>query len=198
MLNASVNYVGTKARVKFNGDYLKQEKPLFDHGKIVNIYIVYEIDRYVDISSYSTLENFLFGAVKLTRHVDIDMYKYSRYGLRFDRKGFFSIGDEVGRNLKIFEVDISSSPYIDNKGKYILIPGKGPTQELEHTLTAEKFYSINFKNFSLSLHYDGVNSYLFVNGTGSIKFKAKYLEIAAYPLCLGNISKDWSVDNMKN
>ena len=110
----------------------------------------------------------------------------------------FSIGDEVGRNLKIFGVDISSSPYIDNKGKYILISGKGPTQELEHTLTAEKFYSINFKNFSLSLHYDGANSYLFVNGKGSIKFKAKYLEIAAYPLCLGNISKDWSVDNMKN
>ena len=90
MLNASVNYVGTKARVKFNGDYLKQEKPLFDHGKIVNIYIVYEIDRYVDISSYSTLENCLFGAVKLTKHPDIDQYKYSRYGVAFDRKGFFS------------------------------------------------------------------------------------------------------------
>ena len=43
MLNPSVNYVGTKARVKFNGDCLKQEKITFDHGKIVNIYIVYEI-----------------------------------------------------------------------------------------------------------------------------------------------------------
>ena len=64
MLNLSVNYVGTEARVKFNGDCLKEEKNSFDHGKIVNIYTVYEIDRYVNISRYSTLENCLFGAVK--------------------------------------------------------------------------------------------------------------------------------------
>ena len=47
------------------------------------------------------------------------------------------------------------------------------------------------------MHYNGANSYLFVNGTEIIKFKAKDSEISAYPLCLGNISKDWSVDNMK-
>ena len=62
-------------------------------------------------------------------------------------------------------------------------------------------YSINFmvtkKKFFLSLHYNGANSYLFVNGTEIIKFKAKDSEIVASPLCLGNISKDWSVDNMK-
>ena len=55
-------------------------------------------------------------------------------------------------------------------------------------------YSINFtkKNtkFCLSLHYNGANSYLFVNGTEIIKFKAKDSEIKAYSLCLGNISKD--------
>ena len=65
---------------------------------------------------------------------------------------------------------MSSSPHIDNKKKGILILGKGPTQGLEHTLTAEKLYSINFTKhnamFCLSLHYNGVNSYLFVNGTG--------------------------------
>ena len=49
----------------------------------------------------------------------------------------------------------------------------------------------------LSLHCNGANSYLFVNGTEVIKFKAKDSKIAAYPLCLGNIWKDWSVDNMK-
>ena len=58
-------------------------------------------------------------------------------------------------------------------------------------------YSINFtvtkKKFCLSLHYNGANSYLFVNGTKIYKFKAKYSEI----VCLGNISKDWSTDNMK-
>ena len=47
MLNLSVTYVGTKTRIKFNGDCLKEEKILFDHGKVVSIYIVYEIDRYV-------------------------------------------------------------------------------------------------------------------------------------------------------
>ena len=62
-------------------------------------------------------------------------------------------------------------------------------------------YLINFtvtkKKFCLSLHYNGANSYLFVNGTEIYKFKAKDSEIAASPLCLGNNSKDWSADNMK-
>ena len=61
------------------------------------------------------LENCLFGALKLIKHVNIDQYKYSEYGFGFDRKGFFSIGDKVGRNVIIFGVDIKSSPHIDNK-----------------------------------------------------------------------------------
>ena len=97
---------------------------------------------------------------------------------------------------------MNSSIHIDNKGKEILILGLAPTQELgENSLTAEKMYSINFtvtkKKFCLSLHYNGANSYLFVNGTDIYKFKAKDFEIVPSPLCLGNISKDWSVDNMK-
>ena len=97
---------------------------------------------------------------------------------------------------------MNSSAHIDNKGKDMLILGIGPTQGLgENSLTAEKMYSINFtvtkKKFCLSLHYNGANSYLFVNGTEICKFKAKDSEIVASPLCLGNISKDWSTDNMK-
>ena len=53
------------------------------------------------------------------------------------------------------------------------------------------------KKFCLRLHYNGVNSYLFVNGTEIYKFKVKDSEIVAAPICLGNISKDWSADNMK-
>ena len=53
------------------------------------------------------------------------------------------------------------------------------------------------KKFCLSLHYNGANSYLFVSGTEIIKFKAKDSEIVETPLCLGNISKDQSVDDMK-
>ena len=147
------------------------------------------------------MENCLFGVVKLTKHIDIDLYKYSGYGIRFDRKGLFKIGDEVGRNVIIFWVEMSSSSHINNKKKYILILGKGSTQGLESTLTAEILYSISFTkhntNFCLSLHYNRANTYLFINGTEIIKLKAKDSEIVAYPLCLRNISKDFSVDNMK-
>ena len=121
------------------------------------------------VSDYSTIENCLFGAVKLTKHVNVDKYKYSGYGLGFDMKGFFSICDEIGRNVIIFGVDMSSSLFIDNKKKDILIIDKCHTQGLEHTLAVEKMYSINFTEhftkFCLSLHYNGANSYLFVNGT---------------------------------
>ena len=89
---------------------------------------------------------------------------------------------------------MSFSGHTDNKKKHILVLGKGPTQGLEHTLTAEKMYSINFTmrkdKFCLSLLHKGANSYLFVNGTEIYKFKAKGSEIVAIPLCLGNISKD--------
>ena len=68
-------------------------------------------------------------------------------------------------------------------------------------MTAVKLYSINFtennKNICLSLHYNGANSYLFVNGTEIYKFNAKDSEIVATPLCLGSISKDFSADDMK-
>ena len=103
--------------------------------------------------------------------------------------------------VKIFGVDMSFSADIDKKKKDILVLGIGPTQGLKHTLTAEKMYSINFtvtkKKFCLSLHYNGANSYLFVNGTEIYKFKAKDSEIVASSICLGNISKDWSTNNMK-
>ena len=96
---------------------------------------------------------------------------------------------------------MSSSAHINNKKKDILVIGKEPTQGLAHTLTVEKMYSINFtvtlKKLFLSLHYNGANSYLFVNGTEIYKFKAKDSEIVATPLCLGNISKDWSIDDLK-
>ena len=85
--------------------------------------------------------------------------------------------------------------------KDILILGRGPTQGLEHILSAEKLYSINFTKektkFRLSLHYNRANSYLFVNGTEIIKSKAKDSEINPHELCLENISKDWSLDNMQ-
>ena len=105
------------------------------------------------------------------------------------------------QNILILGVDMSFSAHIDNKKNNILVLGKGPTQGLEHTLTAEKMYSINFtvtkKKFCLSLHYNRANSYLFVNDTEIYKFKAKDSEIVASPLSFRNISKDWSRDDTK-
>ena len=117
-------------------------------------------------SSDPTLENSLFGTVKLVKNAEIDQQKFSGYGTAFAMKGTFgfpAIG--FGENVMIFGADMDSSEHID-----ILILGKGPTQELHGTmLTADKMYSINFrehnKKFCLSLHYNGQNSYLFVNGS---------------------------------
>ena len=84
-------------------------------------------------------KNCLFDAVVLTKNADIDKYGYSSYGTGFDRKSSFSFpSGGFGQNAIIFGVDMSSSVHADNKKKDILILGKGPAQELEHTLTAEK------------------------------------------------------------
>ena len=71
-LNPLLNYVGTKIRVKSTGSCLRQDKTTHNHETIVNIYIVYEISKNYNITSYPTLENCLFGAVSLTKHIDID------------------------------------------------------------------------------------------------------------------------------
>ena len=101
----------------------------------------------------------------------------------------------------MFGADISSTTKIDNRKEDILILSKGPTKGLEHALIIGKMYSIIFtehnEKFCLGLLYNGASSYLFVNGKEVIKFKAKDSEILTTPLCLGNISKDWSVDNME-
>ena len=86
---------------------------------------------------------------------------------------------------------MSSSVHVDNKKEYIFILGEGPTQGLDDTTLTAKKILINFK------HYNGANSYLFVNSVDIIKFKAKDSEIKAIPLRLGSVSKDFSVDNLK-
>ena len=92
------------------------------------------------------------GVGKLTKDADIDKHRCYNYGIWFDRKGFFShpFGG-TGRNVIIFGVYMSSSTKIDNRKKDVLILGEGPPQGVEHTLSEEKMYSINFteknKNF---------------------------------------------------
>ena len=114
-ITPDLSYYGSKIRVKFIGSFLKQDKITYTPGKTVNIYIVYEISKNFNINSYPTLENCLSGAVILTKNNDIDKYNYSGYGIGFDKKGEFSVGNGVGRNCIIFGVDVSSSVHVDNK-----------------------------------------------------------------------------------
>ena len=138
-----------------------------------------------------------FGAVKLTKTSDIDKYQYSGYGIGFNLKGTFSHpnGTSFGPNVLVFGCDVSSSVHANKRANNILVLGKYFTQGINGTkIYAEKMYSPNFtvtrKKFCFILHYNGDNSYLFV--TEVCKFKAKDSEIVANPLCLGNISEDFS------
>ena len=185
-----------KIKLKFNGSCLIQDQIIYTPQTTVNIYIVYEITKNNYISDYPALENCLFGSVKLTKNRDIDKYKYSGYGIGFDRKGEFLFDNGFGQNVITFGADMSSSVHVSNKTKNILVLGKDFTQGLDRiAIYAEKVYSINFTKtntkFCLSLHYNLSNKYLFVNGTEINKFKTKDSEIIAAPICLGNISREF-------
>ena len=112
-----LNHYGSKINVKFNGKCLKQDNITYTHGTIINIYIVFEISKNINISSCPTLENNLSGTVSLIKNVDIDEYKYSGYDTGFDRKGNFSVGNGFRRNSIIFGLDMSSFAHVDNKKK---------------------------------------------------------------------------------
>ena len=87
----SLDYYGTKTRLEFNGSCLIQDKVTFNHKKVVTIYIVYEISKNFNINDYPTLENCLFGAVTLTKNVDINKYKYSVYGIGMEAFPFVAL-----------------------------------------------------------------------------------------------------------
>ena len=102
----------------------------------------------------------------------------------------------------MFGADMSISVHANNKTRNILVLGKDFVQGLDNaTIYAEKLNSINFtennKKYCLNLHFNGANSHLFVNATEIHKFKAKDYETVTTPLCLGNVSKDFFVYNMK-
>ena len=101
----------------------------------------------------------------------------------------------MGRNVIIFGADMSSSVHLDNKNN----DDEGPTQGLDKTmLTAEaKHFTQPRKIFILSLNYNGSNSFLFVGATKIYHFKVKDSEVKDYTLCLGNISKDFTINNME-
>ena len=100
-------------------------------------------------------------------------------------------------------MDLKSSVHANNRANNILVLGTDFIQGITGTkIYPEKMYSTNFtltnKKFCLSLHYNVDSSYLFVNGKEIINFKAKDSDIVPYPLCLGNVSKDFSLLNTTN
>ena len=177
-------YDNARIKLNFSGDLLKQDKITYSLG-IVNIFVVYRLAPRTNNSDV-TLENCPFDAVKLTKNADIDKYKYSGCGIGFDSKGSFSHpSGRFGKNVVIFGADMSSFSHANNKTS-ILHLGKDFIQGINGTtIHAEKLYSTNFtvanKRFCLSLHYNGDNSFLFVNGKEIINFKAKDSEIVPYP-----------------
>ena len=194
-------YDDSRTKVSFYGSVLKQNEIAF-YGPIVNIYIVYRLDSKTNNSNI-VLENSLVGAmeIKNTSNLDPDKYKYSGYGIGFDSKGSYTHPDGgYGKNVIIFGADMSNSKHANNKTKYVLVLGCDFAQKIDDTtLYAEQMYSPNFtvedKTFCLSLHYNGDNSYLFVNGKMAIKFKANVQDFKAtqrYAMCLGNLSSNFN------
>ena len=108
------------------------KKISYTHGKVVSIYIIYELGAPSFHVNDPTPKKCLFGAVTITKNANIDKYGYSGYGIGFDRRGSFSFqGGGSGQNVLIFAVNMSFSIHIDNKKKDILVLGLGPTQGLE-------------------------------------------------------------------
>ena len=149
-LNPQLSYLGTKTRLEFKGSCLKQDKIVYDHDKVVNIDIVYEKSKNFNSSSYSTLENVRLIRLKMLILISINILDTELDLIDTDFCSHSS--SRTGRNAIIFGVHVSSPTKIDNMKKDILILGKGPTEGLEHTLSAEKMYSINFtENEKISL-----------------------------------------------
>ena len=166
--------------VTFNESYMKQNKLGYSHGKIVNLYIVNELkNRRIDNPDF-TVQNGLFGAVKMTKNAKTSHYKYEGYGICFDSESSFSFGNRIdSKNVIIFGVNTSNSSHSINKIQNIYVLGKDFFQGINNTtIYAEKVYKTNFseqsKKFVLSLHYNGDNSYLFVNGSQELKFKSSF------------------------
>ena len=174
--------------IKFDKNPLAVEQNNY-FTKIVNVCIAYELNVWPkNLTNKFKFKNCLFGATNIVKNSDKEKYVYSGYGITFDSGGSWSDND-FARNVVIFGVDNSSASHSDNRKNNFLILGEGPSFGINGSFRSpEKKFSINFTkantNFSLSLHYNDDNSYLFVNGNLKLKFKAQF--------CLGSISNGFS------
>ena len=186
--------------VYLSGNYFTQNKVIIpNNNNVINTYCVYELQSVTASRDDTfTIQNALFGAMQITKNSDSSKCKYKGYGICFDEGGTFSKGNiNNGRNVLIFGVDESSLAHANNKANNIYVMGNLFVQGINDTmLYAEKVYSQNFtppsKKFVLSLHYNGDDSYLFVNGKQELKLKCKTEHLVKEKLCLGNLSDQWT------
>ena len=156
-------------RIKFDKDPLavKQNNYL---GKIVNVYIVYDLDAWPRNPTKSVkFINCLFCTTSAVKNSDKEKYVYSGYGTTFDSAGWWSFDNDTARKVIIFGVDNNSSSHADNHKNNFLALGEGPTFGINRSFgSAKKKFSINFSDahikFCLSLYYNPVISYLLLNG----------------------------------
>ena len=188
-----------RMHVSLSGNHFQQNKVIIpNNNNVINIYCVYKIDSIASTRGDTfTVQNALFGAMEITKNADTSKYNYKGYGICFDEGGTFSKGNiNDGRNVLIFGVHEYSLVHANNKANNIYVMGDLFVQETnDTTLYAEKVYSQNFtqpsKKFVLSLHYNGDDSYLFVNGKQELKFKCKTENVVKEMLCIGNFRGQW-------
>ena len=177
--------------IYLQGNHFQQNNVLTSNNdyvinkNVINICIVYKLDPIASSGDTTfTIQNALFGAMQITKNTDTSKYDYKGYGICFDERSEFGHTITEGgfshttdaRNVLIFLADMSFSVHKTNRANHIYFMGTGFTQGIhDTTLCAKKNFYRNFtdpgKKFMLSLHYNGDDSYLFVNGRQKLKFK---------------------------
>ena len=196
-----------RMHVYLSGNHFLQNKVIIPNkNNAINIYCVYKLDSIASSRDDTfTIQNALFGAMQITKNTDTSKYNYKGYGICFDEGGTFGHTITEGcfthttnaRNVLIFEVDMTFSVHATNRANHIYVMGTEFVQGInDTTIYAEKNFYRNFtdpgKKFILSLHYNGDDSYLFVNGRQELKFKCKTDQLVKEKLCIGNLSDQWT------
>ena len=187
--------------VYLSGNHFQQNvASIPNNGNVINIYCVYKLDPIASNRDNTfTIQNALFGAMQITKNTDTSTYNYKGYGICFDEGGQFGHTITEGgfahatnaRNVLIFEADMSFTTHANNRANNIYVMGELFIQGINDTaIYAEKKFYRNFtgpgKKFILSLHYNGDDSYLFVNGRQELKFKCKTDQLVKEKLCIGS------------
>ena len=194
--------------VYLSGNHFQQNVAgIPNNDNVINIYCVYKLDPIASTRDTSfTIQDALFGAMQITENAtDNSKNNYKGYGICFDEGSQFGHTMIEGgrnhitncRNVLTFGADMSFSIHRTNRANHIYVMGDGFTQGIhDTTLYVEKKYFRNFTEpnvkFVLSLHYNGDDSYLFVNGRQELKFKCKTDQLVKEKLCIGNLSDQWT------